>query len=76
MPVVADCSRPIGEPMAITQSPTDIDALEPSVAGLRPLAPCSWMTAMSVSGSEPRTLAANRRPSASLTSSFSAWSTT
>ena len=55
MPLVTVDSRPNGEPIATTASPTLRSPDEPIVAGVRPETPSAWITAVSVSGSVPRT---------------------
>ena len=56
-------SRPKGEPMATTPSPTSTAPDSPIVAGVRPSTPSAWMTAVSVSGSVPRIVASAWLPS-------------
>ena len=69
-------SKPNGLPIATTHSPTSSLSESPSGAVARfPLA-LILMTAISVFGSLPMTLASNSRSSASLTRIFSAFSTT
>ena len=63
MPLVTVASRPKGEPMATTPSPTPRLADLPMVAGVRPETSCAWITAVSVSGSVPRISASALVPS-------------
>ena len=63
MPLVTVDSRPNGEPIATTPWPTARSEDLPIVAGVRPLTFSAWITAVSVSGSVPRTLALAEVPS-------------
>src|SRR6478609_1346774 len=63
MPLVTVASRPNGDPMATTLSPTPRLADLPIVAGVRSETPSALMTAVSVSGSVPRTCALALVPS-------------
>src|SRR6478735_5521857 len=63
MPLVTVESRPNGEPIATTPSPTLRSADLPMVAGVRAETPSALMTAVSVSGSVPTTLALADEPS-------------
>src|SRR6478736_1206027 len=57
MPLVTVDSSPNGEPIATTPWPTARSEDLPIVAGVRPLTFSAWITAVSVSGSVPSTLA-------------------
>ena len=63
MPLVTVDSRPNGEPIATTPSPTLRSLDLPMVAGVRPETPSALMTAVSVSGSVPTTFALADVPS-------------
>ena len=63
MPLVTVASRPNGEPIATTLWPTWRLEEWPMVAGVRPETPSACTTAVSVSGSVPRTLAGACEPS-------------
>ena len=63
MPLVTVASRPNGEPIATTPSPTPRLADLPMVAAVRPETPEALMTAVSVSGSVPRISASAVVPS-------------
>ena len=63
MPLVTVESRPNGEPIATTPSPTFRSVDLPMVAGVRPETSSALMTAVSVSGSVPTTLALADVPS-------------
>ena len=67
MPLVTVCSNPRGEPIAIAISPTRTERDAPIRANGRSAA---WIriTARSVSGSSPTSVASNWRPSGRLTS--------
>ena len=69
MPLVTVASRPKGEPMATTSSPTSSWPDWPMVAGVRPETSSAWITARSVSGSVPTTVASAVVPSEKLTES-------
>ena len=75
MPAVTVFSKPNGEPMASTHSPTLICAGSPSFTTGRPLASI-FTTAMSVALSAPTTLPLNSRRSMRRTRTSSAPSTT
>ena len=64
MPLVTVASRPKGEPIATTPSPTPRLADLPIVAGVRSDTSAALITAVSVSGSVPRTSASALVPSA------------
>ncbi len=64
MPLVTVASRPKGEPIATTPSPTPRLADLPMVAAWRSETPVALMTAVSVSGSVPRISASAVVPSA------------
>ena len=63
MPLVTVDSRPNGEPIATTPSPTLRSPDLPMVAGVRPETPSALITAVSVSGSVPTMLALADVPS-------------
>src|SRR5680860_963373 len=67
MPLVTVASRPNGEPIATTSSPTSIVSEVLSVAGDRPDTSCALITARSVRGSVPRISASALDPSSKLT---------
>ncbi len=67
MPLVTVASRPNGEPIATTFSPTAIFFAVLIVAGRRPETPSALMTARSVTGSVPTTRALAALPSLKLT---------
>ena len=69
MPLVTVASRPKGEPTATTSSPTPSASESPIEAGVRPLTPSALMTARSVTGSVPTTVASAVVPSSKLTDS-------
>ena len=75
IPAVAECSKPTGEPMASTLSPTLRFLLDPSLTVGRPVA-SSLSTAVSLRLSEPMTVATNSRRSLVRTMTSSAPSTT
>ena len=75
IPTVTVWSRPNGLPIAITGSATRSAVELPSAIAGRPVA-STLMTAMSVSGSLPTSLAASFRPSLRVTSMALAPSTT
>ena len=56
MPLVTVASRPNGEPIATTPWPTWRLEEWPMVAGVSPVTPSAWTTAVSVSGSVPSDL--------------------
>ena len=66
MPLVTVSPIPKGLPMASTRSPTSIFDVSANVTAGR-LSASTLMTAMSVCGSRPTTLAVNSRPSVSVT---------
>ncbi len=63
MPVVTVASRPYGDPIATTSCPTLSEPESPMVAGVSPLMPSACITAESVLGSVPTTVALALRPS-------------
>ena len=67
MPLVTVESRPNGEPIATTSSPTSRLPDWPTVIGVSPLTSWAWITAVSVSGSVPSTVAVALVPSANET---------
>ena len=67
MPLVTVASRPNGEPTATTCWPTSRLSDLPMVAAVRSLTPSALITAVSVSGSVPRMVAAALVPSAKST---------
>src|SRR5450756_2624329 len=67
IPALTEPSRPSGEPMASTVSPTCTVEVEPRVAGVRPLTSLARMIARSVAGSRPTMLASAVLPLANLT---------
>ena len=76
MPLVTVASRPNGDPMATTFSPTSIWVDRPMVAGWRPEAPWALITARSVSGSVPTMVAFLVVPSLKLTEIWPPWPAT
>ncbi|MCY1361381.1 hypothetical protein D9M69_480460 [compost metagenome] len=75
MPAVTVFSRPKGEPIAITHSPTRSLEMSPTFTAGRPVASI-FTTATSVRLSAPMILALNSRLSGSVTSTSEASSTT
>ncbi len=68
MPLVTVDSRPYGDPIATTSWPTSSWSDRPIVAGVSPLTSSAWITAVSVSGSVPSTVAEVCDPSSNDTS--------
>ena len=76
MPAVTDEPSPNGLPAASTQSPICTSWLRPQVTKASLWSVLTWITAMSVSSSEPSTLAGSSVPSENDTVMLSAWPTT
>src|SRR3954468_16491072 len=75
MPLVTVASRPKGDPMATTFSPTWMSADLPIVAGCSPETPSALITARSVTGSVPTIVAFLAEPSLKLTVIWPPWPT-